>query len=267
MTFAVEARLTMLALAGFLLLLNGCATSRPAPHYPAPEAPRSRVIETPQNRELKGWQKPYEVFGERYHPLRSHEGFVEEGIASWYGKDFHGKKTSNGEIYDMYAMTAAHKTLPLGVFVQVTNKANGRQTVVRVNDRGPFVKGRVIDLSYSAARALEVVGPGTAPVRVEALGYRETDRAGNVTYQQPRTYDVGSYSVQIGAFTVMENAQRLADRMRTQEGYSVIQRGMVNGQLFYRVRAGKYDSLQAAELAGRRFEEQGFANSFVVAME
>ena len=259
--------LRLLACSGLLLFFAGCGAPRPPVTYPAAEQPRSRVVETSENQGLKGWQKPYEVFGERYHPLRSHEGFVEDGIASWYGKDFHGKKTSNGEIYDMYAMTAAHKTLPLGVFVRVTNKTNGRQAILRVNDRGPFVKGRVIDLSFTAAKELEVVGPGTAPVRVEALGYRATDQAGNVVYQQPRTYDIGSYSVQIGAFTVLENAQRLAEQMRGLEGYSVIHRGTVNGQLFYRVRAGKFESLEAAERAGQRLEQQGFANSFVVAME
>ena len=88
--------------------------------------------------------------------------FVEEGVASWYGEDFHGKLTSNGEVYDMYAMTAAHKTLPLGVYVRVTNKQNGQSAVVRVNDRGPFVDTRIIDLSYAAAKQLGVVGPGTA---------------------------------------------------------------------------------------------------------
>jgi rare lipoprotein A len=227
----------------------------------------TRVLDTPETRELKGHEKPYLVNGERYDPLRTHAGFVEEGIASWYGADFHGKPTSNGETYDMHAMTAAHKTLPLGVFVQVTSKANGRQAVVRVNDRGPFVKGRIIDLSYAAAKDLGVVGPGTASVRVEALGYRETDRPGHFVYRQPQSYTIGSFSIQVGAFTLPDNAERLAGELRARFGFSSIQQGWVNGRLFYRVRVGKYTALEAAEAARLDFEAKGYPNSFVVAME
>ena len=128
----------------FVCLLLAACSGRPA--Y------KVRVIDTPETRGLKGYEKPYEVNGERYDPLRSHAGFVEEGIASWYGADFHGKKTSNGETYNMHARTAAHKTLPLGVFVKVVSKDDGRSTTVRINDRGPFVKSRIIDLSRAAAR-------------------------------------------------------------------------------------------------------------------
>src|SRR5690554_6368322 len=102
----------------------------------------------------------------------------------------------------MHAMSAAHKTLPLGVWVRVTSRINGKQAVVRINDRGPFVKGRIIDLSFAAAKVLGVDGPGTASVRIEALGFRQTDAAGKVAYLQPRSYSIGSYSVQVGAFTV-----------------------------------------------------------------
>jgi rare lipoprotein A len=232
---------------------------------------RSRVIETPETRELKGWEKPYEVNGERYQPMRgdgrTHVDFVEAGMASWYGPDFHGKKTSNGETYDMYAMTAAHKTLPLGVCVRVTNRANGRQAVVRVNDRGPFVKGRIIDLSYSAAKELGVVGPGTAPVRIEALGFRETGADGTVGYRQPGSYSAGSYSVQVGAFTVRENALRLAGRLQERHGYAGVRQEWVNGSLFHRVRVGKYDSLEAAEKIKAEFEKGGYQSCFVVATE
>jgi len=244
-----------------IFLLAACAQ----PAY------RSRVIEAPGTEALKGWEKPYEVNGERYQPMRGngqgHVGFVEEGIASWYGPDFHGKKTSNGETYDMYAMTSAHKTLPLGVFVRVTNRANGRQAVVRVNDRGPFVKGRIIDLSFAAAKELGVIGPGTAPVRIEALGYRETVADGSAVYRQPASYTVGSYSVQVGAFSVRENAQRLAGRLQEEHGFASVQQGWVNGSLFHRVRVGKYDSLEAAEAAKEDFEKRGYRSCFVVAVE
>jgi len=116
-----------------------------------------------------GNPEEYEVFGETYHVMESSSGYVSEGLASWYGEEFQGRRTSSGEPYDMYLMTAAHKTLPLPTYVEVTNLENGRRAVVRVNDRGPFHPDRVIDLSYVAARKLGIVGPGTARVRVRAL--------------------------------------------------------------------------------------------------
>lgn len=111
----------------------------------------------------------YELFGQRYYILRSADGFSQRGIASWYGGKFHGNPTASGEIYDMHAMTAAHKTLPLRTDVEVTNLRNGRSVVVRVNDRGPFLDDRIIDLSYAAAEALDLVGSGTGLVEVRAL--------------------------------------------------------------------------------------------------
>jgi len=111
----------------------------------------------------------YEEFGERYNVLKSSAGFRESGVASWYGIDFHGRNTSSGEVYDMYQMTAAHKTLPLPTYVKVNNLDNGRTLVVKVNDRGPFIQGRILDLSYGAAYRLGITGPGTANVEIEAL--------------------------------------------------------------------------------------------------
>jgi rare lipoprotein A len=118
----------------------------------------------------------YQVDGVTYHVLASARGYEEEGTASWYGKDFQGKRTSSGEPYDMYAMTAAHRTLPLPTYVEVTNLENGKVVVVRVNDRGPFHSDRLIDLSYVAAEKLGIVGPGTARVRVRALAPGEAAR-------------------------------------------------------------------------------------------
>ena len=106
---------------------------------------------------------PYEILGKTYYPIASSEGYRRKGIASWYGKDFHGKKTANGETYNMYDMTAAHPTLPLPTFVRVTNLENGRAIIVRVNDRGPFLRGRAIDLSFAAATQLEMAEQGTVP--------------------------------------------------------------------------------------------------------
>lgn len=228
---------------------------------------QTRVLDSPSTAGLKPHQKPYTVNGQRYEPLASHQGFVQQGLASWYGRKFHGRKTSNGETYNMYAMTAAHKTLPLGTWVRVTNRSNGRQTVVRVNDRGPFVEGRIIDLSYAAAEKLGVVGPGTAPVRIEALGFREQDATGRVVYRQTSGKEIGSYAVQVGAFSSDANAQILAARLRDQYGLASICRSQVNGNEYFRVRVGKYPSLDAAEAARLSIEGQGFGNCFVVAME
>ncbi len=216
----------------------------------------TRVIDTPETRELKGHQKPYEVNGVRYDPLLDHRGFVEEGIASWYGKDFHGRKTSNGEIYDMYAMTAAHKTLPLGVYVRVENLQNGAQVVVRVNDRGPFVRGRVIDLSHTAASQLGVVGPGTAPVRVEALGLKETDAQGRISYRPLPSYEIDGYAI-----------SRLAERLKSRHGAADVQEGLVDGTRFFRVRVGNYKTLAAAESARSGLQGEDFPGCFIVAFE
>jgi rare lipoprotein A len=243
----------------FLLFLG--LTACGGPSY------RVRVIDTPGS-DLKGTQKPYEVNGERFEPVRSADGYSEEGTASWYGKDFHGRKTSNGEVYDMHAMTAAHKTLPMNVYVRVINRSNGRQSVVRINDRGPFVRGRIIDLSYAAARDLGVVGPGTAPVRVEALGYREPVAAGGaVAYRQPVSYALGPFTVQVGAFTVRENAERLADELRRGYGEASVVEGWVSGQRYHRVRVGLYPSMVSAVQAEAEFEARGFRNCFVVARD
>jgi len=237
------------------LLLSACA------------AHRTQVIDTPESRGLKGWQKPYMVDGERYDPLLHHEGFVQDGLASWYGEEWHGNQTSNGERYDMHAMTAAHKTLPLGVYVRVRNKRNNCEVVVRINDRGPFVKERIIDLSFAAAKQLGITGAGTAPVHIEALGYRSADNAGPVPYRPPASYDAGDFAIQIAAFTKRENAERLASRMRRSYGSAGIQDATVRGNRFFRVRVGSYSSLVKAEKARAEFERGGYPGSFVVAAE
>jgi rare lipoprotein A len=227
---------------------------------------RVKVIDKPGS-DLKGTQKPYEVNGERYDPIRNADGYSEEGTASWYGPDFHGRKTSNGEVYDMHEWTAAHKTLPMNVYVRVINRSNGCQCVVRINDRGPFVKGRIIDLSYAAAKELGVVGPGTASVRIEALGYREAVAGGSITYRRPASYVAGPFTVQVGAFTVPQNARRLADELRRSYGEASVVEGWVAGQKYHRVRVGLYQTMAAAVQAESEFEGKGFRNCFVVARD
>jgi rare lipoprotein A len=169
------------------LLIAGCATppggggDGPGLNPPAdldrlPDAlPRVEPIR------IGGPNKPYEVGGERYVPLTTDSPLAEKGLASWYGRKFHGRRTASGEVYNMYAMTAAHKTMPIPSFARVRNPANGREVIVRINDRGPFVRGRIIDLSYAAATRLGVEG-GVKPVEVERLTH-DAIRAG--TWMQP----------------------------------------------------------------------------------
>lgn len=153
--------------------------------------------------------KPYTIKGKTYYPLKSAHGFMEEGIASWYGPGFHGKKTASGETYNQYAMTAAHKILPLGTRVRVTHLDNGRSVLVRINDRGPFVDDRVIDLSRAAATRLEMMGKGTGRVRVQSLGgLVEVDQKGDIS---------GTFYIQLGAFGQKANAQQLIEKL-TREG-------------------------------------------------
>ena len=179
--------------------------------------------------------------------------YVEDGVASWYGIPFNGHRTSNGEIYDMHDMTAAHRTLPFGALVRVTNMDNGRQTEVRVNDRGPFVGNRIIDLSLAAAQAIEMVGPGTARVRLEMM-----------SGPNPRE---GFFGVQVGAFSVQENADRL--RAQLSERYSavtVVPVNLPNG-LFYRVRVGRLPTEAAARVLADQLHSREQFVTFVVRLD
>ena len=179
-----------LALAAAALLFTGCATRAPgssgaeAPPRSDAQAQRSRVdpMQVPDARPAieairpGGPNKPYAVLGETYTPLPPDAPLRQEGLASWYGRKFHGRRTANGEVYDMHAMTAAHRTLPLPSFARVTNPANGRSVIVRINDRGPFVKGRIVDLSYAAAQRLGVHGLASVQlVRVMPEEIRQGD--------------------------------------------------------------------------------------------
>jgi rare lipoprotein A len=166
-------------------------------------------------------------------------GYLEEGNASWYGVPFNGRRASNGEIYDMYKLTAAHRTLPFETMVRVTNLNNGKSTTVRITDRGPFVDNRIIDLSLAAAREIESIGPGVVPVRVEVLT-PGIDPTG------------GFFTVQVGAFRDQANAQRLRDRLNLSYSPIFIQQYDSPDGMFYRVRVGKV----SGEDAARQFGEQ-----------
>jgi len=188
-------------------------------------------------------------------------------VASWYGKDFHGKKTSSGEVYNMYDMTAAHKILPLGTYVRVRNLENNRVIDLRINDRGPFVRGRIIDLSYTAAKKLEIVGPGTAAVEVVALGTRNSSTikgSENIAYT-PTDYFSGIFSVQVGAFQDRNNAERLRKDLELIHKDTYISALSHGENTFYRVRVGRYSSVDQVMNTERLLVKNGYTGAFSVA--
>lgn len=214
--------------------------------------------------------RPYDINGEKYYPLPSADGFVQYGKVSWYGKKFHGRPTASGEIYDMYKKSAAHKTLPLGTIVKVINLDNNRETVVRINDRGPFVKGRIIDLSYATAKEIGLVRQGVARAKIIALG-KEVGKLKSPQGLKP-VLEVGSltkgeFVVQIGAFKKKENALRLADRLGVIFNYVdiTIFDDAYRGTL-YRLRVSKSKTLEEAGRAERKLENMGFKEAFVVSL-
>jgi rare lipoprotein A len=169
---------------------------------------------------------------------------VQQGIASWYGADFHGKQTSSGEVYDMYQLTCAHNTLPLGTMVMVTNLENGRSVELKVNDRGPFVKGRIIDVSYAAARMLDMHEQGTAAVRVEVIG------------SAPEL--VQRYTLQVGSFIDETNAQKLAEQLRKNFENVTITTLETPTQKYHRVRVGQFDTRESALITAEKLSQMGF---------
>ncbi|OBQ52441.1 septal ring lytic transglycosylase RlpA family protein [Halodesulfovibrio spirochaetisodalis] len=225
--------------------LAGCGKS----HIGTPHAPSTR-----SKSQSAG---TYTVWGKKYHKLASSNGFVQHGKASWYGKKFHGKKTANGERYNMYGMTAAHKNLPFGTMVRVTNKTNKRSIVVRVNDRGPFVKGRVIDLTYTAAKKLGMLGPGTAPVKIVAIG-----GPNHSVVASAKKNTSGTFYVQVGSFDDKFNAQTLRKRL-VQSGRSCRLRQDLNRGI-WKVQVGPYFTYGAAERARNSLDNK-YSGAFIYA--
>jgi len=208
-----------LALAG----LSACAVPAGKVKLPPVPAPESRVAQT--------------------------------GIASWYGPGFHGQATASGVIYNQYDLTAAHQTLPLGSRVMVTNLNNGKSIEVRVNDRGPFAKGRIIDLSHAAAQSIDMVGPGTAPVRIEVI---------EAPYKIHAIRASLDYTLQLGSFAQLENAQQMRDRLQQSFSEIAIVPTQSNNGTYYRVQLGTYSNRAAAEEKARQLAQNGFS---VIIME
>jgi rare lipoprotein A len=189
-------------------------------------------------------------------PLPSTESRVSQtGIASWYGPGFHGKATASGEIYNQNDLTAAHQTLPLGTRVMVTNLENGRSAEVLVNDRGPFAKGRIIDLSYTAAQSIDMVGPGTALVRVDVLDSPTPIQSIRAALD---------YTLQLGSFSQLENAQQLRDRLAKSFSDVTISPLQSKDTTYYRVHLGNFSNRSAAEDLARQATDAGYS---VIIME
>lgn len=233
----------------FCFTLSGCGLWKDSidTHRTAAPAKKKRKVAT---------QKPYTVRGKTYYPTGNAQNFSEEGRASWYGGKFHGRKTANGEVYNMYKMTGAHKILPMNTMVRVTNLDNGKSTKVRINDRGPFVRGRVIDVSKAAAQELDMIRSGTARVRVETLDV--------VPGYTPDGDMPGVFFVQVGSFTVKGNAENMLSTMRRRYEKSRLKAALIGGKRFWRVQAGAFATLHAAEKAQKKLERT-YPSCFVIA--
>jgi rare lipoprotein A len=283
---------TALVLVCVALALSGCSLARRQPEKPRASIPSGStvpavppdVLNIPdavpraEPRGTRGNPPFYEVFGKRYYVMASSAGWVERGTASWYGPGFHAASTSMGEPYDMYAMTAAHKTLPLPAYAEVTNLRNGKKVIVRINDRGPFVGDRIIDLSYTAAAKLDMLLQGTAPVEVRVLtpGVSATPAGSGSSLPAtalpvaPPVTVVNAYKlpgaaamfIQAGVFSDHENARRRVE-MLLAAGIELASLDELprNDKALHRVRVGPFASIEEFDLTMKRLRDLGVADA------
>jgi rare lipoprotein A len=254
--------------AGFLA---GCSTTNTvfepqdaAPARPIDVSSIPDAIPRPEPRSRYGNPESYVVYGKRYYTLPSSKGYSEQGMASWYGTKFHGKRTSSGEPYDLYGMTAAHKTLPLPTYVKVTNLQNGRSVTVKVNDRGPFHDDRIIDLSYTAAAKLGILGKGTGKVEVSAIdtGTGDTLQLAKATPAAPAATAAQSLYLQVGAFSSAQNAERLRNEILDQQvGEVRIVETTGNAGTFYKVQVGPFSDISETDRVVRALKPLGINES------
>ena len=278
--FGFTPRLVLIAAVSVSVTLAGCARhprtniDEPAVQQAILEPPRSRLGNPPY----------YEVFGQRHYVLDTAAGYRRTGVASWYGEKFHGRSTSSGEPYDMFSHTAAHPTLPLPTWVEVTHLETGKQVIVKVNDRGPFVDNRIIDLSFGAAVVLDMVAQGTAPVEVRALGVSSAgevpahdgaparDPAGTgATAAMPLPLAATSVPpsrriyLQAGAFSRQDSAARFVDALHA-AGFEQINVDADHGTSpgLYRVRLGPFSDVDAADAAVANLVAMGYEKPYLV---
>lgn len=285
--------IVMLLVLASALLLGGCGSLSQSDYGPSRSMNMSHVPDLVPKNEPKsrgGNPKSYVVLGKRYHVMQSSRGYHERGIASWYGRKFHGRKTSNGETYNMYAMSAAHKTLPIPTYLHVTNLRNGRSTVVRVNDRGPFHENRIIDLSYAAASKLGIVETGTGlvevkvitpgkpaprrPARPETVLVKATPERTRPTVNSSAAIskpaltgssDPVQLYLQIGAFMSRYNANQLRSRLVLNNHTSTtVKQGYNLDKTIYRVRIGPLTSVAEADRLARKLLELNVGSPKVV---
>ena len=229
-----------------------------APRAPIDVASVADAVPKVEPKSRHGNPASYAVFGKRYYTLDSSDGYRERGIASWYGTKFHGRRTSSGEPYDMYAMTAAHKTLPLPTYVRVTNLDNGRSVVLRVNDRGPFHTNRIIDLSYTAASKLGILSRGTGSVEVLALDPRAPAATIVATPSPGTTKGSVRLYLQTGSFSVRANAEQMKWKMESVSGGPVnIKPAHIGGRTTYRVWVGPIVDVNKADRLAQQITELG----------
>ena len=247
-----------------LLAVNGCSSK--APERPAKSGGTA-------GRRTPATQRPYVIKHRTYYPIPSSEGYREKGLASWYGRKFHGRKTASGEIYDMYAHTAAHKTLPMNTMLLVKNLRNGKSTVVRINDRGPFIRNRIIDLSHTAAKELDIINNGTAMVEIVALGEEKKKTAhqevasGQSARPVRQDFDKGKFYIQVGAFEDKNKARKVARTFADKGQHVIIQQFPAAGISLYRVMVYSGTSLQQARKHKAELEQNGFPNALVIARD
>ncbi|HET7307664.1 MAG TPA: septal ring lytic transglycosylase RlpA family protein [Gammaproteobacteria bacterium] len=255
-----------LAAVGLLAaLLAGCSFG-PRPDFDPTSVPNA--VPKPVERSQYGNPDSYVVFGKRYQVLDSSVGYDERGIASWYGPNFDGKRTSSGEIYDMYKMTAANKTLPLPTYARVTNLENHKSVVVKINDRGPFHKNRIIDLSYAAAAKLAMLKKGTALVEVRAISVGEPPSPDAVAASEPAPASLPAKPriyVQVGAYADHDNALRMKARLTLGAvGPVRVRPAMSNGERLYRVRIGPLPTVDAVDALTKRLAQLGIGQTQVI---
>lgn len=249
------------------LVLQACTSYGDRAPHDAASVPANSADAIPQNEPKSRYGNPasYEVRGKRYHVLESASGYQKKGIASWYGTKFHGRRTSSGETYDMYKMTAAHKTLPIPCYVQVTNLDNNKQIVVKVNDRGPFHPGRIIDLSYAAAKKLGINTTGTGNVEVKTVTTNHLPLNADKAVLPKTNGGDGHIYVQLGAFGEVDNAELLANKLRLNDYRAVrVHRAVKDKQPLYKVRIGPMPTRAVAYSVLARLTKSGQTSARVI---